>query len=114
MMQCPYCQRLACVCEPTRPVAPVLRLAEPTDDPLPGHSGATNVLRRLPPSSFMTPEQALEDALMDARSGNLTDVMIVGYDAEGDLVVRSSRLNCAQAAFLALKAQRWAESGGRG
>lgn len=71
----------------------------------------TNLIR-LPPSTSMTAEQALESALVDAKDGHLTDVLICGYDSDGDLFVRSSRLNCAQAFFLANKAARWAENGG--
>jgi hypothetical protein len=56
----------------------------------------------------MTAEQALQDALHIG----MTDVMIIGYDTDGDLVIRSSRLTCAEAAFLSLKALRWSESGG--
>lgn len=63
---------------------------------------------RLPASTTFTPEQALNSALDDG----LTDVLIAGYDDNGDLVVRSSRLTCAEALFLATKMARWAESGG--
>lgn len=63
---------------------------------------------RLPASTTFTPEQALNRALDDG----LTDVLIAGYDDNGDLVVRSSRLTCAEALFLATKMARWAESGG--
>lgn len=65
-------------------------------------------LLRLPPSTTYTPEQALQTALDD----NLQDVMIIGYDNDVDLIIRSSRMTCAQALFLANKAMRWAESGG--
>jgi hypothetical protein len=60
----------------------------------------------------MTAEQALRSALVDAADNWLTDVLIIGYDKDGDLFIRSSRLNCAQAMFMANKAMRWAESGG--
>lgn len=63
---------------------------------------------RLPASTTFTPEQALNSALDDG----LTDVLIAGYDDNGNLVVRSSRLTCAEALFLATKMARWAESGG--
>lgn len=71
----------------------------------------TNVIR-LPPSSTMTPVQALESALVDAEQDFIQDVMIIGYDHRGDLFVRSSKLTCAEALFLANKAMRWAENGG--
>lgn len=63
---------------------------------------------RLPASTTLTAEQALNSALTE----NLTDVLIAGYDESGDLIVRSSRLTCAEALFLATKMARWAESGG--
>lgn len=71
----------------------------------------TNLIR-LPATTTMTAEQALQSALVDAESNHLADVLIVGYDADGDLYVRSSRLSCSQAFFLAHKAARWAQEGG--
>lgn len=71
----------------------------------------TNLVR-LPATTTMTAEQALQSALVDAESKHLADVLIVGYDADGDLYIRSSRISCAQAFFLAHKAARWAENGG--
>jgi len=71
----------------------------------------TNLIR-LPATTTMTAEQALQSALVDAETKHLADVLIVGYDADGDLYIRSSRLSCAQAFFLANKAARWAENGG--
>lgn len=72
----------------------------------------TNLIR-LPPSTTMTATQALESALVDAKDNWLTDVVICGYDANGSLYIRSSRLNCAESLFLCTKAARWAESGGK-
>lgn len=71
----------------------------------------TNLIR-LPAATTMTAEQALQSALVDAESTHLQDVLIVGYDESGSLYIRSSRLTCAEAFFLASKAARWAESGG--
>jgi hypothetical protein len=68
-------------------------------------------LLRLPPSTTMTPKQALETALADAEEGNLTDVIIMGYMNE-KIYVRSSKMTCSEGLFLAHKAMRWAESGG--
>lgn len=68
----------------------------------------TAAIFRLPASTTFTPEQALHDALRD----NLQDVLVIGYDQDGALVIRSSRMNCAEALFLCNKAARWAESGG--
>lgn len=63
---------------------------------------------RLPASSTFTAQQALESALGDG----LKDVLVMGYDADGALYIRSSRLTCAEAAFLAQKGLHWALSGG--
>ena len=60
----------------------------------------------------MTAQQALESALVDAEANHLRDVLICGYDADGCLYVRSSRLTCSEAFFLASKAARWAQDGG--
>ena len=59
-------------------------------------------------STTYTPEQALNDSL----TSYLKDVLIIGYDADGILVVRSSRMTCADAVFLAEHAKNWALSGG--
>lgn len=69
----------------------------------------TAAVFRLPASTTFTVEQALETAKAD----NLTDVLIAGYDDEGVLCIRSSRMTCAEALFLANKMARWAESGGQ-
>lgn len=61
----------------------------------------------------MSAQQALESALVDAEDKHLVDVLICGYDADGDLYIRSSRINCAEAFFLASKAARWAQNGGQ-
>lgn len=71
----------------------------------------TNLIR-LGPTTTMTAEQALASAMTDAESGHLKDVLIVGYDEDGELFIRSSRLTCAEAFFLASKAARWAQEGG--
>ena len=57
----------------------------------------------LPASTNFTAEQALESA----------KALIVGYDKEETLVIRSSRMTCAEAVFLLEKAKDWAMSGGR-
>lgn len=71
----------------------------------------TNLIR-LPPTTTLTAEQALKAALMDAESNHLADVLICGYDETGGLYIRSSRLTCAEAFFMANKAALWAQSGG--
>lgn len=63
---------------------------------------------RLPASTTFNAEQALEASLQD----DLDNVLIAGYDKEGAFTVRSSRMTCAEAAFLAQKMLAWALSGG--
>lgn len=48
---------------------------------------------RLPASSTFTAQQALESALGDG----LKDVLVMGYDADGALYIRSSRMTCGEA-----------------
>lgn len=68
----------------------------------------TATLFSLPASDKYNVEQALQSALqMD-----LTDVIVIGYDKDGDLFIRSSRMTCAEGAFMAQKALHWALSGG--
>jgi hypothetical protein len=64
----------------------------------------------LPASTNFTAEQALQSAL--GLEVSLSDVLVVGYDADGALYVRSSRMTCAEAVFLLEKAKQWAMSGG--
>ncbi|MES3011979.1 MAG: hypothetical protein V4738_14415 [Pseudomonadota bacterium] len=54
----------------------------------------------------------VEQALASAMALDLSDVLVVGYDEAGCLVVRSSRMTCAEAAFLLEKGKAWAMSGG--
>ena len=72
----------------------------------------TNLVR-LPPTTTMTAQQALESALVDAEDNHLTDVLICGYTEGGSLYIRSSRLTCAEAFFMASKAALWAQNGGQ-
>jgi hypothetical protein len=70
-----------------------------------------NNLLRLPPSTNMTAQQALDSALVDTESDHLQDVLVCGYTEGGHLYIRSSRLTRAEAFFLASKAAQWAQSG---
>jgi len=58
----------------------------------------------LPATTTFTAEQAIESA----KSLNLVDVMIIGYDQEGDFVLRSSRMDRKDALWLAELAKKWA------
>ena len=62
----------------------------------------------LPASVNYTPEQALQSAL----KADLTDVMIIGYDEDGDLFVRSSKMTRAEGLFMVKKAEEWSMYGG--
>jgi hypothetical protein len=59
----------------------------------------------LPASVNYTPEQALQSAI---QFDQLQDVLIVGYDEDGCLLVRSSKMTRADALFLLEKAKQWA------
>jgi hypothetical protein len=61
----------------------------------------------LPASTSFTPEQALLSMLEFARNDNLSDCLLVGYDAAGTLLIRSSRMTRADALFLLEKAKEW-------
>lgn len=62
----------------------------------------------LPASTNYTAEQALHSAL----KADLTDVMVIGYDEDGDLFVRSSKMTRAEGLFMVEKAREWAMYGG--
>ena len=62
----------------------------------------------LPASVNYTPEQALASAL----KADLTDVIVLGYDQDGDLFVRSSKLTRAEGLFMVKKAEQWCMEGG--
>lgn len=68
----------------------------------------TATLFSLPASDKYSVGQALQSALML----DLTDVIVIGYDRDNQLLIRPSRLSCADGAFLAQKALHWALSGG--
>lgn len=62
----------------------------------------------LPASTNYNAEQALNSALQ----ADLTDVMIIGYDQDGDLFIRSSRMTRAEGLFMTEKAREWSMHGG--
>lgn len=61
----------------------------------------------LPASTTFTPRQALLSALNFSDHDNLQDVLIIGYDADGDLVIRSSRMDRKDALWMVEKARDW-------
>lgn len=54
-----------------------------------------------PPTDTMTPEQALQSALQFAEQEGLQSCVIVGYDNDDYLFVRSSRMDRKFALWLA-------------
>lgn len=62
----------------------------------------------LPASESFTPEQALKSALEFVRNDNLKDVLVIGYDADGVLIIRSSKMSRSDAIFILEKAKQWA------
>lgn len=56
----------------------------------------------------MTPQQALLSAIEFANNDNLQDVLVVGYDGDGDLLVRSSRMDRKDALWLSEQLRRYA------
>jgi len=56
----------------------------------------------------MTPQQALLSALEFANNDNLQDVLVVGYDGDGVLLVRSSRMDRKDALWFSEHLRRYA------
>jgi hypothetical protein len=63
---------------------------------------------RLPASEHYTPIQALQSVLNE----DLDDVLVIGYDKSGELIIRSSKMNRADALFMIEKARDWTLNGG--
>lgn len=57
-------------------------------------------IKKLPPSNNMNVEQALNYALTD----DLQDALIIGYNQDGDLVILSSHMTKAEAAYMLMQA----------
>lgn len=70
------------------------------------------IITSLPASTTYTPKQALLSVLEFVEHDNLQDVLIAGYDADGCLLVRSSRMDRKDALWLAEKMRDWALNGG--
>ena len=66
----------------------------------------------LPASVNYTAEQALKSALDNCQQGGLQDVLIVGYDEDGLLFIRSSKMTRAEGLFMLKKAEYWCMEGG--
>lgn len=61
-----------------------------------------------PATDTFTPEQALFSALEFAKNNNLKEVLIVGYDGDNELLVRSSRMERKDALWLAEQLRNYA------
>lgn len=70
------------------------------------------MITSLPASTTMTARQALLSDMDFADQDNLQDVMIVGYDGNGEMLVRSSRMDRKDALWLAEMLRAWALTGG--
>lgn len=64
-----------------------------------------------PASTTMTPRQALLSALEFVDNDNLQDVLVIGYDGDGALLVRSSRMDRKDALWLSEQLRRYALDG---
>lgn len=63
----------------------------------------------LPASPYLNVEQAVDS--LQHRKGDLTDVLIIGYDTDGDFFTRSSHMTRAEALWLLEKAREWVLNG---
>lgn len=59
-------------------------------------------LVNLPPHDRMTPDECLSLCLRSA--GDYRDVIVLGHDEHGELIVRSSGMNCKDALWILMKA----------
>jgi len=66
------------------------------------------MITALPASTTFTPKQALLSAMEFVENDNLQDVLIVGYDGDGELVIRSSRMDRKDALWLSEKLRSYA------
>lgn len=66
------------------------------------------MITALPASTTFTPKQALLSAMEFVENDNLQDVLIVGYDGDGELLIRSSRMDRKDALWLSELLRNWA------
>ena len=66
------------------------------------------MITSLPASTTYTPKQALLSAMEFADNDNLQDVLVVGYNKEGELIIRSSRMDRKDALWLSELLRQWA------
>lgn len=70
------------------------------------------MITSLPATTTFTTRQALLSAMEFSDNDNLQDVLIVGYDGNGELLVRSSRMDRKDALWLSELLRNWAITGG--
>ena len=70
------------------------------------------MITSLPATTTFTTRQALLSAMEFSDNDNLQDVLIVGYDGNGELLIRSSRMDRKDALWLAEMLRDWALNGG--
>lgn len=70
------------------------------------------MITSLPATTTFNPRQALLSAMEFSDNDNLQDVLIVGYDGNGELLIRSSRMDRKDALWLAEMLRDWALTGG--
>lgn len=70
------------------------------------------MITSLPATTTFTPRQALLSVMEFSDNDNLQDVLIVGYDGNGELLVRSSRMDRKDALWLSEMLRDWALTGG--
>ncbi len=70
------------------------------------------MITSLPATTTFTTRQALLSAMEFSDNDNLQDVLIVGYDGNGELLVRSSRMDRKDALWLSEMLRDWALTGG--
>ncbi len=94
-------------CDPDQTLTAIAELKAKVGAGKTAQAVAQNVFA-FPATVTMTPEQALLSALEFTRTGNMQDVLVVGYDGDGRLVVRSSRMDRKEALWLSEQARRHA------
>lgn len=67
-----------------------------------------NKVHELPATVTFTPELAIKSMLNFCENDDITDVLCIGYDAEGSLIVRSSKMDRKDALWLAEQLRLWA------
>lgn len=67
-----------------------------------------NTIHELPATVTFTPELALKSMLNFCDQDDLQDVICLGYDSSGVLVIRSSKMDRKDALWLAEQLKAWA------